>query len=452
MSKKYIILPLIFVFLTQLSSIAQNQPTPICGYEQELKKLIEKNPNYLEWQNSLYEKATQERLLLNNSKRRIVADTEFYEIPVVFHVVYRTASQNLSDAIILSQLNALNLDFRKLNADTSGIRSIFKSLAADTRIQFKLATTDPNGNATTGITRTLTSKTTFATGNGTTYTEDMKRTSQGGKDAWNPQKYLNIWICNMDMGPGKLGIVYGFAIPPTGAANWNGTGATKDNDDPLGGVVLHFEIVGVNNPLSPANTRKGNTATHELGHYLGLRHIWGDGFGNCFQSDGIFDTPFARQSNSSCNPNINSCIEAQNDMPDMTENYMDYTIDACAAMFTKQQAFTMRYVLQNFRTELPFRKINYDTLPDYTNTNINVYPNPVKPNHNLNLNITSPSDNNVFTVRLIDALGKKVEEIKAKSNRISTLQTDTYAQGLYFILLIDSNGSTLHKQKLIIGG
>ncbi len=452
MSKKYIIINLIFVFLTQLNLNAQTQPTPICGYEQELKKLIAKNPNYIEWQNAMYEKATQERLLQNSSKRRIVADTEYYEIPVVFHIVYKTAAQNLSDAVILSQLNALNLDFRKLNADTSGIRSIFKSLAADARIQFKLATTDPNGNATTGITRTFTNTTTFATGNGTTYTENMKRSSQGGIDAWNPQKYLNIWICNMDMGPGKLGIVYGFAIPPTGAANWNGTGATRDNDDPLGGVVLHFEIVGVNNPISPANVRKGNTATHELGHYLGLRHIWGDGFGNCQQSDGIFDTPFARQSNTSCNPNINSCIEAQNDMPDNTENYMDYTIDACAAMFTKQQVFTMRYVLENLRTELPFRKIIYDTIPDYTNTNMAIFPNPQKVNKNLNINITSPSDNNIFTIRLIDALGQIIEETKVKSNRISTIQTETYAQGLYFVILLDKNGATLIKQKIIIGG
>ena len=450
-----ILTPLCFFMSFTLN--AQVQPMPICGYDHELKKILEKNPNFLDFQNSIFENAYQKQMLLNNSKRSIVADTEYYEIPLVFHVIYKTSTQNLSSAIIMSQFNALNEDFRKRNADTTGIRSIFKSLAADVKIQFKLAATDPNGNATSGITRTLSAKNTFAISNTGAYSEDMKSTANGGMDAWNPVKYLNIWICNLDFGPGKLGIVYGFAVPPTGAPNWGGNGNfLKDVDDPLSGVVLHYEIVGVNNPLSPAAYKKGNTATHEIGHYLGLRHIWGDGTNpftgqnNCLQSDGIFDTPFARESNTTCPSNRNTCNEGVDDKPDMTENYMDYALDVCGAMFTKQQAFTMRYVLQNFRTGLPNRKINYDTFPDYSTNQLLVYPNPLKENEKLNIRINSPTSG-TFTIKLIDAVGQFIEEKKYKANQLSVMDTNWLANGLYFLILTEENGTVIQKQKLIVG-
>jgi hypothetical protein len=454
MFKNTIRLVLILTLFRNSLFAQPNQPLPICGYEIEVNKILEKNPDFLKWQDKIYQKASEENNNLNHNKRRILSDTEYYEIPVVFHIIYNNADQNLSDDVIMSQLIALNQDFRKQNADTSGIRSIFKSLASDTRIQFKLATTDPDGNLTNGITRTITNKNTFAVNRFGGYSEDMKKSNSGGKDAWNSLKYLNIWICNMNWGAGRFGIVYGFATPPTGAVNWDGTNATKDPNDPLSGVVLHYEAVGVNNPISPAGLKKGNTATHEVGHYLGLRHIWGDGtnqsgVNNCLQSDGIDDTPFARNSNSLCNPNTNTCTENNNDMPDMTENYMDYTIDACAAMFSKQQSFFMRYVLNNLRTELPLRKITFDTIPDFVK--VILYPNPTTNNQSSNILIESPNKKETFVASLIDMNGKQLFDVNIQANAKTPIATQVLADGIYFVIVREKeSGKIINKQKLQI--
>ena len=118
-------------------------------------------------------------------------------IPVVVHVVYNTAGQNISDTQIASQLEALNADYRKINSDLSLVPSVYRSLAADYKIEFCLADRDPSGAVTNGITRTQTSITEFGPDN------LMKSAASGGHDPWNPQKYLNLWVCNL--GGGLLG-------------------------------------------------------------------------------------------------------------------------------------------------------------------------------------------------------------------------------------------------------
>ena len=128
----------LILILFNINIKAQNIPVEPCGYKYEIEKIIQSRPNFISQQNALYKQAYQLYYEMQSTKRRIIADTEFYEIPVVFHVIYNTVSQNISDALILSQLKELNLDFRKMNSDTTRIRSIFKPLASDVRIQFKL--------------------------------------------------------------------------------------------------------------------------------------------------------------------------------------------------------------------------------------------------------------------------------------------------------------------------
>lgn len=169
-------------------------------------------------------------------------------IPVVVHVLYNTASQNISDAQIQSGLAALNRDFRKLNSDTVNTPLRFKAAGADAGIEFHLATADLNGVATTGIVRKQTAVPAFD------MDDKIKFSAQGGDDAWDSRFYLNIWI-------GNTRRLLGYATMP-------------GSDAPLDGVVINFTAFGTINTAAPYHL--GRTAVHEVGHWLGLYHLWGD--------------------------------------------------------------------------------------------------------------------------------------------------------------------------------
>ncbi|MBL7803398.1 MAG: T9SS type A sorting domain-containing protein [Saprospiraceae bacterium] len=231
-------------------------------------------------------------------------------IPVVVHVVYNTTAQNISDAQIQSQIDVLNADFRKLNADVANVPSVWTSIVADFELNFCMATQDPNGNSTTGIERRQTSVTSFSTD------DKVKFYSQGGLDAWDASKYLNLWVCNL--GGGLLG----YAQFPGGPASTDG-------------VVCTYTAFGtIGTAQAPFN--KGRTATHEVGHWVNLYHIWGDDGSSCSGSDLVGDTPNQADENYGCPtfPQV-SCSNGPNG--DMFMNYMDYTDDACMYMFTNGQ-------------------------------------------------------------------------------------------------------------------
>ena len=227
------------------------------------------------------------------------SERDVITIPIVFHVVYRTSAENLSDTRLQEQLDVLNEDFRRLNSDADGTWS----QAADVEIEFCLASEDPNGNATSGITRTSTSVNGFGTN------DAVKFASSGGKDAWPAGDYLNFWVCNIGGG------ILGYAQFP------GGNPATD-------GVVNDYRYTGVNGASAPFNL--GRTATHEVGHWLNLRHIWGDG--NCNVDDFVSDTPTSDAPNYGCTPSHVSC-----NTTDMVQNYMDYSDDACMNLFTQGQ-------------------------------------------------------------------------------------------------------------------
>ncbi|MBC8085458.1 MAG: zinc metalloprotease, partial [Hymenobacter sp.] len=232
-------------------------------------------------------------------------------IPVVVHVLYSNTNENLSDAQIQSQVAVLNEDFRKLNADVSKTPAAFADLTADAGLQFVLAKRDPNGNATTGIERKSSTRTTWGTD------DDMKSTSTGGLNAWPASQYLNLWVCNIGGG------ILGYAQFPGGPASTDG-------------VVIGPNYIGRTGYLS-APFNLGRTATHEVGHWLNLRHIWGDA--NC-GNDLVSDTPTQQQDNSGC-PSFprRTCGNTTNG--DMFMNYMDYTDDACMFLFSPGQATLM---------------------------------------------------------------------------------------------------------------
>ncbi len=290
-----------------------------CGTMERLRYLIQQDPAI---QARMEEVEAQTRAYIqtqahNPSAAPLARTNNVITIPVVVHIVYRTPAENISDAQVQSQIAVLNEDFRRQNADAVNTPSFFSGIAADVEVQFCLATRDPLGNPTTGITRTQTTKSSFSI-----YSDDVKFSSQGGKDAWPTDQYLNIWVCNLG------GQILGYAqFPNSGPASTDG-------------VVIDYRYFG-RGGSAQAPYNKGRTATHEVGHWLNLRHIWGDA--QC-GDDYVNDTPTQEDPNYGCPSFPHSTC---GNTSDMFMNYMDYTDDACMNLFTLGQKARMRAVLSS---------------------------------------------------------------------------------------------------------
>jgi pregnancy-associated plasma protein-A len=246
-------------------------------------------------------------------------------IPVVVHVVYKTAEQNLDIAQINSQIEVLNRDFRKTNPDVDSIPAPFKPLAGDSRVEFALATSDPDGNQTDGVTRTQTTADSFSDD------DAVKSAGSGGADAWPADKYLNLWVC--ELGSGLLG----YAQFPGGPAETDGVVILQSAFGTTGTVEAPFDL--------------GRTATHEIGHWLNLRHIWGDDGDGCSGDDFVADTPNAAGANTGkpAFPHV-TCDNGPNG--DMFMNYMDYSDDDSMYMFTAGQVVRMQACLDGDRSTI----------------------------------------------------------------------------------------------------
>ena len=283
----------------------------ICPSEQMRQEEFQKDP-------SLRLKAEQieadaKQFANNLALGKVLADGTV-EIPVVVNVLYKTTAQNVSDARIAEQIDILNADYGGTNSDASLIPAEFQSVkAGDVKVRFKLvntirkSTTKTSWNSTDRINNT------------------MKKASTGGIDATNPTNYLNIWIVgNM---PDTQGSVLGYATFPENAGTW------KD------GVVLAAPYFGKTGASAPFNL--GRTATHEVGHYLGLKHIWGDA--NC-GDDLIADTPTQTTANTGnpTYPLYNTCYGVKRSV--MFMNYMDYSDDKSLYMFSAGQKAKMQSV------------------------------------------------------------------------------------------------------------
>jgi hypothetical protein len=271
--------------------------------------LLEKYPRF---------RAAQMRLEGATSRRRESAENlraaKVVTIKTIVHVVYNTDVQNITAAQIKSQFTAMNKDFRATNPDKSGTPDAWKGLIADTRINFKLVE----------VTRTKTAKTSFSTDEG------VKKASTGGIAPITPKTHLNMWVC--PLGGGLLGY-----------AQFPGGPSATD------GVVINYQAFGTNGTAT-APFDKGRTTTHEIGHYLNLRHIWGD-TPDCSGSDMVADTPNAAEPNfgTPTFPHV-TCGNGPNG--DMFVNYMDYTDDKAMFMFTAQQVTRMRTALETTRSGL----------------------------------------------------------------------------------------------------
>ncbi|MDX2361673.1 MAG: zinc-dependent metalloprotease [Crocinitomicaceae bacterium] len=389
-------------------------------------------PGFIDEVNAVFDAA---KLYSENDQTK---SNHLYTIPVVVHVVYNTPEQNLADSVVLDQIRVLNEDYNRLNADTVNMRPDFDIVKGSPQIEFVLAQIDPLGNPTTGITRTNTSTPSFGSllilGGDFSDLEKVKSTVDGGEDAWDQTHYLNIWVCNMsvDFLGTEITALLGYATPPAGLPNWP-PGSIPNLSD---GVVIQYQAFGSNNPNvldaggGPIDVR-GRTSCHEVGHYLGLRHIWGDG--DCTEQDGIDDTPNAdAQSDQDCNPLKNTCVDNIQgvDLPDMIENYMDYSSETCQNSFTQGQVDLMHGVLENERFDLVHG--NPAGLDQISSIAWSIQPNPA------NEFVSIISEITKGTIQLYTVSGQLIESHRINSNT-TTLNVQDLDAGMYIVEIVGEN-------------
>ena len=405
-----------FISLMILFSACINAQQRSCGTTQKLQELIANDPSFAQHHEETMDYLRNPQVQAANRQQPNVV----YTIPVVVHVLYKNATQNISDAQIASQIAILNADYRKTNSDfNTVVPTAFRPSGADFELAFCMATRKPDGTATTGIERKSVSSSFIF--------EDQYYTS-AGLPVWDPTKYLNIWV-----GRFTDNTLLGFAYLPTiVGTSW----ANRD------GLCIGDQFFGsTGTALAPYN--KGRTATHEIGHYFGLDHPWGDG--SCSGDDGVADTPATYDAYYDCVtfPNNDyTCTTTANGA--MFMNYMDYVPDACMAFFTTGQkaiaTATMNGPRASLKTSNGCQSLSVTEL-EAINA-IAVYPNPVSQF----FMITSPQINVDF-VEIFNTSGQlvKTQKLDEINNKIQVGELQT---GIYY-LRIYNEGKLLKSDKLV---
>jgi len=359
-------------------------------------------------------------------------------IPVVVHVVHNNeelgTGANITDAQIMSQITVLNQDYRRM-AGTPGYNE--NPVGADVEIEFCMAQTNPSGGSTNGIDRISIDQESWGID---ALEDDLKAVYN-----WDTSKYLNLYVCRFG---GDLVGVGGYGFPPSdsgveGLEDFDEEGIPAEFD----GVAVDYHFFG-SADLYPEGTfyppyDKGRILTHEVGHFFGLRHIWGDG--NCSATDYCDDTPAAAHQNTTCTP-VDSCPNS--DGMDMIENYMDYTPQACMNVFTQDQKIRMYTVIEN--SALRSSQVNSQAclepelgLGSNQRNNFTIYPNPAKDI----LNITSANGLRDAAYTIYNTLGQKIKSGILHSDNEISIQIDGLTQGIYSITII--GGDAVATQKFI---
>lgn len=372
--KNYLHLLFLSVFCLALTNVSHAQKSARsqehhdhkrCSTNEYMQLLEQRNPDV--WNTDAFE-AEMKRLLKNKDKFAQRRST--YKVPVIVHVIHSGEAvgvgKNISAAQVYSQIRVMNEDFTRTNPDADQTRDEFIEFAASMDIEFVPALVDTYGNvlAEPGINRvnglTLLGQSTWSGPDGNSDTQLKPNT------IWDPSRYFNLWVVQ-------------FTDPTLlGYAQWpdiNLVGNPGDTEASTDGVIMSYRAFGsnydangnlVNNFPLGGLANKGRTTTHEVGHWLGLRHIWGDG--PCREDDFVDDTP--RQGSDSpfannCDFSLNTCGGGvQGDLPDMIENFMDYSADACMNLFTQGQVDRMIVVLEQAPRRASLLTSNVAQLPD----------------------------------------------------------------------------------------
>lgn len=383
--------------LTSTMTFAQTRGK--CSATETRLRAIEKDPSIL------IKEAAFEELMKAKAQEKDQTKGVVYTIPVVIHVIHNGEAvgtgSNLSDADAAAIITVMNEQFRKTNADTLWPGDPFYDLSVDTEIEFCLAQRDPQGNPTSGITRMQGSQATW---------QDFEFDSLVKPiTIWDHTSYMNMWSC--DFTDPSLD---GYGTFPAGVA------ADKD------GIVVSY-----NDFLAPNMGNKSIVATHEVGHYLNLNHIWGDD--QC-GDDMVADTPPAETDNSGCPNyphNANSACGAGPD-GEMFMNYMDYSDAVCTMVYTPDQTTRMRTTLETFRSGLltsdacqPLMGVN-----SLSSNLFSVYPNP-----NQGVFVIDLNDNSIgnVSITVYDQLGQEVIQLSNVVQFPVEVTLEDVPNGIYYV-------------------
>jgi hypothetical protein len=407
------------VFVVLMMATLQGLSQRACSTQDYLEQQQAQQPAYAAKRAAIESFIRQQRIQTTTLKTEA---RNTFQIPVVVHILYNTSAQNISDAQVASQLAALNRDFNKQNPDSVNIPERFKALAADIEIEFALATADPMGRPTTGIIRKHTAVAEW------TMDDKIKFSAQGGDNAWDSKSYLNIWVGNVRQ-------LLGYASEPGGSTE-------KD------GVVINTSAFGTINTGAPYNL--GRTAVHEVSHWLGLKHIWGDTYCG---DDLVDDTPKQGNYTTGC-PTAFRTSCGNNAIGDMYMNYMDFTNDACINLFTEGQKLRMRSLFNAGgprQSLLSTKGLNEPWLQaapveeaPVAQREPRIYPNPAAGDVVLDLSGQSQwvgSDIKVIAVNGVEVLRQKVSSTQQK------IDLSRLAPGIYMVWI--KAGKEEIRQKLV---
>jgi hypothetical protein len=345
------------------------------------------------------------------------------KIPVVIHILYHFPSQKISDAQVNSQIAALNRDFRRRAADTTMTPAYFKSLAADCEFEFYLARSDPGKRSTTGVIRKYSPVVEW------NMDDKMKFSAEMGDDAWDPGSYLNIWICDLK-----------------GLAGYSSVLGGPENKD---GLVIDFDAFGTINTTPGYNM--GKTVVHEVGHWLGLKHLWGDA--DC-GDDGVNDTPKQSFYTVGCPSGIRlTCNNGP--FGNMYMNYMDFTQDACMNLFTLGQKERMRslFATDGIRNSLLYSKGLDDPLIFETPLPVAdpawLHPKlfPIPATNELTLDLSYDVRWLGKTISITNIIGQSVMK-QLITNKIQKINISRLNPGIYFLNSKKEDGEAI-KEKFI---
>ncbi len=340
-------------------------------------------------------------------------------IPVVVHNLYHYPGEKVTDLQVQQQLKILNDCFRRLNSDTVNTPAVFRPFAADVEIEFVLARSDWRMAATTGINRKYTPVLAWGTD------DKVKKSAEMGADPWDSRYYLNIWVCNLDR----------FA----GYASFPGA------DPAMDGIVIDIEALrGSGNH----NLNQGKTLVHEVGHWLGLKHLWGD---ELCGDDLVNDTPKQASYTPGC-PNSIRITCGNGPYGDMYMNYMDFTSDACMNLFTNGQKARMRSLFTNGgprATILNSKGLNPPLIqgsdievPDPKWLYGKLFPNPASSELNIDLSYDERWVGQ--NILVLNISGQEVLKSKV-SSKVHRLDVSSLKPGIYFIRMQKPGESLLFK-------